>query len=75
MSDSSPGTDVDGVPNEILKLPVEAEACDLEHESAVVIQEVINLTQESSIAPNTDVLGTKRLGLVKGPGWTERYRE
>jgi len=46
----------EGIPNEILKLPVWTETCDLEHESAIVVQEIIDLTQEGRVTANADVL-------------------
>ena len=47
------------VPNEILELPVGAETCNLEYENSVVVQQVINLAQESRVATNTDMLSEK----------------
>lgn len=43
-------------PNEILVLPRRANACDLENENTIVVQEVVNLTEERAITADTDML-------------------
>lgn len=43
-------------PNEIFILPTGTNACDLKNKNTIVIEEIINLTEERAIATDTDVL-------------------
>lgn len=43
-------------PDEILELPVGTNASNLEDENTIIVQEVVDLTQERLVATNTDVL-------------------
>lgn len=43
-------------PNEIFVLPVGANASDLKDEDAVVVEEVVNLPEETLVPANADVL-------------------
>jgi hypothetical protein len=72
QSDSSRNTCAKGLPSEILEPPVGAETCDPEHESAVVVQEIINPIQEIHVVANADVLKTKKLELAKEPEYKWR---
>jgi hypothetical protein len=44
------------IPNEILILPVRTNARDLEHKNAVVVKQIVDLPEESTIAPDTNML-------------------
>ncbi len=44
------------VPDQVLELPVRPEASNLEYDDAVVIQQLIELAQESTIAANANML-------------------
>ena len=59
-------------PNEILILPRGTDTGDLENEDAVVVEEVIHLTQERAVAANADVLSHLEghdLGVRRATAW------
>lgn len=49
-------------PVEVLELPVGPDARNLEHEQAVVVEQVVHLAEELSVAADTDVLGHLETG-------------
>ena len=54
-------------PNEVLVLPDGADTSNLEEKDTIVVEEVVNLAQELTIAPDTDMLQSMyecRLSLI-----------
>lgn len=47
------------VPDQVLVLPCRTKPCDLQNENTIVVQEVVDLSHESAISPNADVLATR----------------
>lgn len=63
-------------PVEILELPVGSDTSNLEHHHPVIGQEVVHLFKESTVSPNTDVLGHLETGdLVEVALWVRDVSE